>query len=156
MKHLPALILLSLSVLTACGPRYVIKEKKAIEEGVWKYADSLQFEAEIKDTSKVYDIALEVEHAPDYGFQNVYIRIHTQFPGGKRLSQPLSLELAGKAGNWLGKCGRKKCRLIVPIQQNAYFNEKGIHRFTVEQYMRMEALPGITGIGLHIVEVKSR
>lgn len=120
------------------------------------YSDSLQFEAEITDTSKVYDIELEVEHTPEYGFQNVYVRIHTEFPNGKRLSQPLSLELAGKAGNWLGKCGRTKCRLMVPIQQSAYFNELGMHRFIVEQYMRMDALPGITGIGLHIVEVKSR
>lgn len=143
------------AIASSCGPRYALRESRDIE-GVWTYADSAVFEVEIADTSKLYTIAVALQHTTDYTFQNLYMRIHTRFPNGERLSQPISLELAGKAGNWLGKCGGKGCKIVIPIQENAFFGARGTHRFVLEQYMRTDSLPGIRSTGLHIYETGSR
>lgn len=143
------------AMASSCGPRYALQESKDIE-GVWTYADSAVFEMDLTDTSKLYAIAIALQHTTDYAFQNLYLRIHTQFPSGERLSQPISLELAGKAGNWLGKCRGEGCKIVIPIQENAFFNATGTHRFVLEQYMRSDSLPGIRSIGLHIYETGPR
>jgi len=137
----------------ACSPGTLIKESRTVQDGVWTYADSLQFRASIEDTTRLYDISLLVKHDKSYSFQNLYLRIHTRFPEGKVLSQPLSLELVDKTGRLLGKCTGKTCRIDIPIQQNAYFDEKGEYVFTLEQYMRMDSLPGVKSIGLHIRDI---
>ena len=144
---------LGLIGLAACSSGTLVKESRTVQDGVWTYADSLQFRATIEDTSRLYDISLLVQHDKSYPFQNLYLRIHTRFPKGKVLSQPLSLELADKTGRLLGKCTGKTCRMDIPIQQNAYFNEKGEYVFTLEQYMRMDSLPGVKSIGLHIRDI---
>jgi len=141
---------------SSCGPRYVLRESEEVKDGVWTYADSAVFALEVVDTSKRYAIAIALQHTTGYAFQNLYLRIHTRFPNGQRLSQPISLELAGKAGNWLGKCRGKNCEIVIPIQENAFFNATGTHRFVLEQYMRTDSLPGIREVGLHIYEMSTR
>ncbi|MBK6947489.1 MAG: gliding motility lipoprotein GldH [Haliscomenobacter sp.] len=141
---------------SACGPRYLLKETRQLEGETWSYADSLSFQAAIRDTARIYDISLLVKHQTSFHFQNLYLRIHTGFPDGKKLTQVLSLELANKAGKWQGACRGDHCTLEVPIQLNAFFNQTGVHTFTLEQYMRADDLPGISALGIRIKEAGSR
>ncbi len=140
----------------ACSPGYLIKETRELEGETWGYADSLSFQAAIRDTVQLYDISLVVKHRTNYSFQNLYLRIHTSFPDGKELTQVLSLELANKAGQWQGSCRGDYCTLEVPIQLNAFFNQTGVHTFTLEQYMRADDLPGIAALGIRIKETGAR
>ena len=158
MKHFLflAISLVIWAMTSSCGPRYVLRESEEVKDGVWTYADSAVFALEVVDTSKRYAIAIALQHTTGYAFQNLYLRIHTRFPNGQRLSQPISLELAGKAGNWLGKCRGKGCEIVIPIQENAFFNATGTHRFVLEQYMRTDSLPGIRSVGFHIYEMSAR
>lgn len=156
MKLSSLLFLLSCSLgFIACGSRYVLKDSKDIAATGWTYADSLQSDMFIGDTSGTYDIQLMVKHSSDYPYQNLYIRIHTIFPDGKRLSQPLSLELADKSGRWYGKGGAKRT-LILPIQQNAYFDKGGAYRFVIEQFMRVDTLEGLQSIGIQVARKGER
>lgn len=145
------LLLLSLS---ACGPATIVDEARPISEPGWAYADSLSFSADIQDTTKIYDIVLEVEHGTDYGFQNLYTRIGTTFPGGERQQQVLSLELADRAGVWQGKCNSKSCTTRIPLQTGAFFQQIGTHQFTFVQYMRTDTLAGIRGLRFRIEDTK--
>ena len=123
--------------------------------GEWSYADSLDFSFRIDDTLQLYDLWLEVEHAVDYPYQNLYTRIHTRFPSGQRLSEPLSLELADKVGRWYGDCSRNSCTLRIPIQQGAFFDQPGNYHITVEQYMRQDPVQGVRHVGF-FVEITGR
>lgn len=140
-----------LCCLTACGPNYTFNKTYTIDQEAWAYADTLNFEVDIKDTTRIYNLYLEVAHHPEnYGFQNLYTKIHTSFPSGNRLGKMVSLELANKAGLWLGQCSGSKCKLTIPIQEGAYFNEAGTYTFTIEQFMRVSPLPGIQSLALKI------
>jgi gliding motility-associated lipoprotein GldH len=146
------LLVFLLVLLSACGPNYLLDETKDIPNGQWTYADSLRFEADIPDTSRIYDLYVSIEHSPDFEWQNLYLRIHTLFPDGQRLSRPVSFELGDQGGAWQGRCNATRCRFRVPMQEGAYFQTPGRYAFTFEQYMRQSPVGGIQRLGFHIVD----
>ena len=148
-------LLLFLFLTTACGPDYLFQEERTIPNGQWTYADTLDYAINIEDTIAIYNLYLELEHASTYGFQNLYVRIHTRFPDGQRPVKVVSLELADKAGVWAGDCNSKRCAVRIPIQENAYFNQPGDYLFTIEQYMRQDSLPGVESV-VFLVEETGR
>lgn len=141
---------------SACGPRYTYDETREIPNGQWAYADSLRYEVAIADTSRIYSLWLTLEHSPDFAWQNLYVRIHTVFPDGRRLSAPLSLELANQGGVWQGECSRKRCRFRAPIQERAYFQMPGQYVFTIEQYMRQSPVPGVERMRFQVEDTGAR
>jgi len=158
MRYLSGLLIFfSLSfLLFSCGENYVFEKKNSIPEDVWTYSDSLIFKFSIADTNKIYDLYLDISHHPSYAYQNLYTRINTVFPGGRRLRTELSLELANKGGVWHGDCSSESCRLSIPIQQKAYFNQMGDHKIVLEQYMRKDSILGIQEFTLKLKEVGER
>ena len=150
-RVLPFIILLA-TVISACGPKYHVDETAEIPNGLWAYSDTIRFEADIPDTTMVYNLWLTLDHSPDFAWQNLYIRIHTLFPDGRRLSAPLSLELANLGGVWQGECNKKRCRIRIPIQEGAWFQQTGRYAFTFEQYMRQSPQEGIRQVRFQIEE----
>ena len=136
--------------LFACNDAFIYEAERPIDDGRWTYADSLTFDFAITDTTGVYNLYLDVTHSPDYAYENLYTRILTTFPGGQRLEQVLSLELADNTGRWAGDCGGERCVARIPLQENAYFNQAGDYVITVHQHMRQETLPGVAALGLAI------
>lgn len=147
---------LAVLAFSACGPDYLVKESREIDASGWAYKDTIDFAFEIADTTQLYDLEIAVAHDADFPYQNMYTLISTRFPSGQRLQKQLSLELADKAGVWAGDCSRKSCTLKIPIQQGAYFNEAGAYLITLEQFMRVDPLPGIKRITLQIRPVGKR
>lgn len=143
-------------IIISCGPKYAFNETYDINNNQWAYSDSLRFEFAIKDTTAIYNLLLDVKHTTDYSFQNLYTNIHTQFPDGSRLSKPVSLELADKAGIWQGDCNAKTCTLEIPIQEGAYFNQIGKYVITVEQFMRDSVINGVQSITMKVAETGER
>lgn len=132
---------------SSCSSDYFYEKTNSIESGNWSYEDGLDFSFEIADTLQLYNLWLEVEHSTDYNYQNLYTQIHTEFPSGRQLSEPLSLELADKIGRWYGDCNNSACTLLIPIQQDAFFDQAGTYKITIEQYMRENPVRGIRSIG---------
>lgn len=150
------ILLFFLLLLAACGPKYAINKTYNITDSAWVYADSLRFEFDIADTITLYDLSLGVKHSTDFNYQNLYARISTQFPDGTRLSKPLSLELADKAGIWQGDCNSKTCTIEIPIQEGAYFNQLGKYIITIEQFMRDSVVSGVQRITLKVAETTEK
>ncbi len=153
MKKSLLFIFLSI-VLASCGSKSIIDKTYDIANNEWIYADSLRFEFEITDTVRLYDLVIELKHATDYSYQNLYTQIQTQFPDGQRLSKPLSLELANAAGEWQGRCNANSCTVKIPIQQGAYFNQPGKYVITLEQFMRENPVKGVQSVTLKVQEAK--
>lgn len=144
-------LLFALSILFfGCGSDYLYEKAYPIDSGNWAYTDKLDFSFEIMDTLSIYNLWLEVEHSVDYGYQNLYTRIHTRFPSGDQLQEPLSLEMADKVGRWYGDCNSRTCKLKIPIQQGAFFDQTGTYHLTVEQFMRENPVNGINTISFMV------
>lgn len=136
--------------LSACGPNYFYQEEKAIAQGRWAYADTLNFAFDIRDTAALYNLYVQFEYADSFPNQNIYIKFHTRFPSGKRLSKPLSFDFFDPVGKPAGDCSGQTCNAQIAIQQKAFFETPGEYIITLEQFGRQDPMPGITKVGLAI------
>ena len=152
MKRLALYFLAAVGVIVSgCGSKVLYKESLVIPDAGWAYADTLEYRFSVSDTLQIYDLSLTVWHKREYPFQNVYVNVHTMFPGGEKLKERLSLEMMdSKESLWLGKCGRERCRLDIVLQEGAFFQQPGEYALLLEQHTRMDTLPGIEQIALQI------
>lgn len=137
-------------LLLGCSKNVVYKQQVTFPQGVWTYDSLVEYEFSIEDTVSIYNISLNVEHTIDYAYQNLYVKIYTQFPNQQNKEDVLSLELANKNGLWNGSCGNSKCALSIPLQEKTYFQEPGVYAISLEQYMREESIEGIQSMELII------
>lgn len=143
-------------LLSSCSQSTIFEKQYVLQDGIWTYDEVLNFSFEITDTSKLYDVFLELEHSTNYEFENLYINIITSYPDSKQDTQMVSLELANAIGMWLGDCGKHTCELNIPIQQKVFFIQEGAYSISLEQYMRKEALQNVNELGLKIEAVGKR
>ncbi len=142
--------------LISCGPDYLFDKQIEVPNGEWTYENIPSFEVDITDTLQIYNLYLDIEHSVDYSKQNIYILIHTEFPSGEKISERVPIDFAEKSGKWYGDCGKEWCDLQVTIQEGAFFNALGKHTFRIEQYMRINPLPGIKAIGFKVEKTEMR
>ncbi len=147
---LAALITACISLaFAACGPEVVYEQHHDLP-GEWSYADSVTFAYEIADTSRAYDLVLEIDHEDVFATQNLYAQFTTIYPDGSRQTEPLSLELADGSGRWLGDCSGEDCALSLPLQVSTRYPAVGTYAMVLRQFMRQDPIPGIEGFGLRI------
>lgn len=142
-----------LIAFSSCGPNYILDEKKEIANQQWSYTDSLSFTTNIADTNKIYNLYLDVEHLTEYSYQNIYVRLHSIFPNGKRVTEKVSIELMDQIGRWQGDCNSDDCDFRMTIQEGAFFNQSGSHTFVIEQFMRNDPLEGVQSISFRIEDM---
>ncbi|MBL7826508.1 MAG: gliding motility lipoprotein GldH [Saprospiraceae bacterium] len=134
----------------ACTDPYLYNEKQTIPNGNWSYADTLNFKVQVNDTAALYNLFIAFEYADTFPNQNVYLKLSTRFPDGKRAQRTKSFDLFDFGGNPIGKCSGKWCTQQTLLQNNLYFNQLGEHMITLEQFTRKNPLPGIKSISLQL------
>lgn len=156
MRKLAFSIFLIALILSACQERPVYHNKHFPDQQIWAYGDAVKLDFKIRDTTKIYDMSLIVEHSTDYPWENLYVKMYNVFPNGDTTSRPLSLELADKTGKWQGECNGAVCKAVIDIQKHVFFPQTGDYHVWVEQYMRQDSVPGIKSIDLALyrAEVK--
>lgn len=148
-NSIAAFVFLALAI-TACGPSYFYQSDTAIPAGGWMYRDTLDFGFTVADTSALYNLYLDTEYADSFPNQNLYLKLYTRFPDGKRLAKPYAFDLFDALGAAKGKCSGHTCTLRTLLQQNAFFNQTGPYTITVEQFMRRDSITGIRSVGLTV------
>ncbi len=141
--------------LWGCGPDYVYQSEKEIAKAVWAYRDSAVFEFDIQDTTKLYNLYLDLAAQPAFATENLYVRLRTTFPDGKRLALPKSFDVFDKQGKIMGKSSSGAYKQHIMLQENTFFNQLGKYRIVVEQFMRQDSVAGIATIGLAVERSKT-
>lgn len=145
-----------LLITFGCKENFYFEEEEVISADQWSYQDSLNFTFTIADTSALYNLLLDIDHATSYPYQNIYLQVATSFPSGKRIKEQLPIDFADKTGRWFGNCDSQWCKLRVNLQTDAFFNEVGEHTITLEQFMRVDPLPGIRKLSVKIQDTKKK
>ncbi len=145
----------SLSVLLACDGDILYKEQLSLPSKGWGYDHPIRFTYTVDDTAQVLNMVLDVHHVKDYRWQNLYVKLFTSFPGGRRDTQLLSLELADRKGHWLGKSKLKSSNIITPIllQESFKFQIPGTYTLDIQQDMRVNPVKGIRKLELRLEKV---
>jgi len=148
-------ILLALIVLTiwSCDNRAIVHEQEVVfEDNAWDYGEKLDIEFSIADTTQTYDLVLEIEHDPEYPYQNFYTHFTTIYPEGKKVKDVVSMELANRMGQWNGTCKRNSCVAEILLRGNTLFKSTDIHKISIEQYSREARLEGIDKVRFLLVQ----
>lgn len=142
-------------MLASCGEKIIFNHKADIPS-TWAYQDTVVFVFEVSDTIPAYDIKLNVTHADDFAYSNMYVHISTTFPDGQKVENPLSLQLADNRGIWQGKCSGGDCKVPLMLSEKIFFNQPGTYSIKINQHSRTDLITGIKELELSVMENRSK
>jgi hypothetical protein len=71
-------------LFTQCGEKYIFSQSNTLPNFGWTWSNVQQFDLQLNDTTQRYDILLDITHTPDFPYENIYLKIGTQMPDGKK------------------------------------------------------------------------
>lgn len=134
----------------SCDQNRIYEKNITIDKYIWKSDFIPSFKIEIKDTSVIYNLYVNIRHADIYQYQNIWLVVGTQLPDGTKASRRIEITLANDEGKWFGEGLGDIWDYRTMIQENAFFTLPGSYTFTIEQNMRQDPLLGIMSVGLRI------
>jgi gliding motility-associated lipoprotein GldH len=143
-------IVAAVLLLSSCGPKYILDDTKTFKNNIWRAQDSAIFTLNVVDTTKIYNIYVDLAHTTAYANANVYVQIGTQLPTGKTAQDVVSFELADQTGQWLGSTSGATCALHIPLREGAVFKQAGKYQFSIKQFMRTDTVQNISSIGMKV------
>lgn len=146
--------LLYVLLFQACSSETVFEKKYNLDHNSWKTEQVLVFNWDIKDTTLLFDIELEIAHDADFRFQNQYIKAKTTFPDSTSNEQILSLELFDDTGRPYGNCISSKCKTPILLQSRIKFPKSGNYQLQLKQNGREPESAGIQSIQLKVLKSK--
>ena len=155
MSRFLNIVLLSFFVVlsTGCGEKPIFAEKIDLG-GNWSYNDRLSFPIEIDQLDLTYDLVLSLTYGQEFGYQNIYVKIITQYPNGKKDEDILSLNLTNGQGIFLGDCNSSTCEIDLLLQEKFKFNQEGKYVITILQNGRVENLENVFAAELKLFNLK--
>ncbi len=139
------------TILLSCGNATYENYYSFNDEG-WHTDSIVNFKYTISDTTKRYDLSLNIRHTVNYEFQNLFLFL------SENNSDTIEIILANKNGKWKGS-GISDIRTFEYIfDKERAFLKKGDHFLSIEQAMRygsldkIETLKQILDIGLIVSE----
>lgn len=143
-------------IWAACGDQYAFESEKKIQQGQWAYSDTLDFKVPVTDTTQLYNLYVQFTHADTFPTQNIYLKLYTRFPNGKRVSRIRSFDFYDIEGKPTGQCSGHQCTTRILLQDNLYFNQLGEHLITLEQFTRTSPVNGLYAVGLFMEKTKKK
>lgn len=144
--------------LSGCDSSRIFESNVEMPDYVWDVKNKTSFSVDIKDTTQLNNLYVNIRHASHYQYANLYIFIVIKFPNGRLAKDTLDCVLADVTGKWLGDGLGDIWDTKIRWKQNVKFPIPGNYTFEYEQAMRIPQLPGIMDVGLRIerAEIKSK
>lgn len=144
-------------VLWACSDSRVYEQVIDFDKREWIVTDKPSFEFEIEDTESRYNIFSDLRNTVSYPYARFYFTYYLQDSSGVEIQKKLMGEYLfdAKTGKPSGRSGIGDLydhRFL--LMQNYQFPKKGKYKIILEQFMRMDTLPGIVAIGIRVEKVQ--
>ena len=141
--------------LSSCDRKRVFDDYESLRG--WHKDSLVSFELENIDSTKVYDLFINIRNNSEYRYSNLFLITEIRFPQGKVISDTLEYEMTRPNGEWLGTGFGDVKENKLWYKENVKFDESGKYEVTVQQAMRkngevegIEVLDGITDVGFRI------
>ncbi len=148
---------LALMIVTfsSCDRNRVFDDYKPIKG--WNKDSVVTFQLNNIDSSKVYDLFINVRNTNEYQYSNLFLIAEIKFPQGKVISDTLEYEMTKPNGEWLGTGFGDVKESKLWYKEDVRFDEPGEYKVTIQQAMRrngevdgIQVLEGITHVGFRI------
>lgn len=137
-------------ILISCDSKRVFEKNTRLDDNNWDYNKPLSFLVQLEDTSRYYNMYLNVRNAGFYKFSNLFLFVNTRLPQGQLLRDTAECILASPDGKWMGDGLGDIYDNRILFRKHFKFPQKGEYRFELIQAMRINPLPGIMDAGIRI------
>jgi gliding motility-associated lipoprotein GldH len=147
---LPGILFVGLILLFSCSRNSVFSDYRALKGAKWPQDSILRFDMTVPDSTKIYNLFLDVRNEGRYSFSNLWLFVKIIPPKGQIVNDTIELSLATPEGKWLGKGLGDLYDMKYPYKQSTFFPSAGYYRFEVRQGMRTDdgVLRGIHDFGI--------
>ena len=137
-------------LLFSCNRKVVYSDYKALKGSKWPQDSILRFDMTVPDSSKIYNLYLNVRNEGRYAYSNLWVFVKIIPPKGQVINDTIELSLATPEGKWHGSGLGDLYDLKYPYKPTIIFPSAGYYRFEVRQGMRTEEgiLKGIRDFGI--------
>lgn len=148
-------------VFASCDTNGVFDQYISLSGNVWSLDKPVEFEFQVNDTLTRNNLFINIRNNNDYGFSNLFLITHLNFPDGQKVVDTLEYEMTDKRGQFLGQglSERKENKLF--YKEESIFPKSGNYKLTIQQAMRrngavdgIQELKGITDVGFRIEKIK--
>lgn len=148
--------LIFLFLMVACDKNRVYEEYQTVGK-VWHKDSVIVFDIKNIDTTRSYNLFINLRNNNQYPFSNIFLITEFNFPNGKVLVDTLEYKMTTPIGEWLGQGFSDLKENKLWYRENVRFPYSGTYLFRVRQAVRkagsvkaVDELPGITDVGLRI------
>jgi gliding motility-associated lipoprotein GldH len=144
------LIFVGLALFFSCQKKSVYSDYKALKGSSWHQDSILRFDMTVPDSSKIYNLFLNVRNEGRYPYSNLWVFVKIIPPRGQVINDTIELTLASPEGKWFGHGLGDLYDMQYPYKQTTFFPAPGYYRFEVRHGMRTEDgfLKGIHDVGI--------
>ncbi len=154
LKHSMVFLFVAL-LLVSCDKKRVFDQYKAVGK-VWNKDSIVTFDLPELDTTKTYNLFVNVRDNNEYPYNNLFLIVSMDHPGGLTKVDTLEYRMADDDGNLLGNgfSDIKESKLF--YKERAKF-KKGLYKVHIRQAVResgkiagVKELKGISDVGFRI------
>jgi len=142
-----------LILLCGCDSRRVFEDNVEFRDRTWKITEPVQFEFQIPDSSKKYNLLLNIRNSLDYPYARLFVNYDLVKQDSPSLTKKMIAEYLfdQKTGKPFGTSGIGDIYdHQFPILKNYSFEKVGTYKIKLDQFMRMDTIPGILAVGIRV------
>lgn len=141
-----------LFVVVACDNQRVFEGKKDFSDRYWVFNNPAEFEFEITQPDKTYNLLINIRNTTKYQYQNIYLQYYLEDSTGRLLSKELkNIQLFNSiTGIPLGKGLGDLFDIEKVFLEDYTFENSGKYHLRIDQFMRQDSLPEILSVGLRV------
>ncbi|HEY5510611.1 MAG TPA: gliding motility lipoprotein GldH [Prolixibacteraceae bacterium] len=147
---LSGILFVGIILLFSCNRNTVFSNYKTLKGARWHQDSILRFDMTVPDSTKIYNLFLNVRNEGRYAFSNLWLFVKIIPPKGLVVNDTIELSLATPEGKWLGYGLGDLYDMKYPYKQTTFFPAAGYYRFEVRHGMRTDDgfLRGIRDFGI--------
>jgi gliding motility-associated lipoprotein GldH len=150
------LVLFAMLLLVSCDKKRVFDQYKTVGDA-WQKDSIASFTYNNQDTTERYDLFLNLRSNNDYQFNNIFLIVSMEAPGGLTKVDTLQYKMADEDGKLMGEgfSDVKESKLF--YKEKYKFSAIGDYKIGIQQAVRQSGkvagekeLKGITEVGFRI------
>ena len=124
----------------------------SFDHNTWNRFEKQKFEFSVENTSFPYDVMLTIRHNEDYLFDNLYINVVMEMPGGEERIMEYDFKIKDANGNFQSNVKSGYHELSFPLHEELHFSGRGVCRVEIENLIPKMEIPGILELGLCLLQ----
>ncbi len=142
-----------LILLVGCDSKRVFEDNVEFKERGWKITEPVQFEFQIVDASQKYNLLMNVRNSLDYPYARLFVNYDLLKKDSASFTKKMISEYLfdQKTGKPFGTSGIGDIYdHQFPLLKNYSFKKNGAYQIKLNQFMRMDTIPGILAVGIRV------